>query len=100
MVEKWPHTFNLILPGAPAKDANGNSVDTIPIATLTTLGRAKVGGGQNEIISDNGDTTPYNHSVSFPYFSQDFTNGILIWRGKEYSIIRFRVYQNRCKAWI
>lgn len=100
MVEKWPQTFELILPGTPAKDVNGNSIDVAPIATLTTLGRAKVQGQSSEIITDNGDVTPFRHTVSFPYFSQDFTNGILIWNGKEYPIVRFRIYQNRCKAWV
>lgn len=101
MVEKWPHTFTLILPGESTKDSKGNTVDIAPIVTLETIGRAKVAGmGQGTVNAENGDVMPTTHTMTFPWFSQSFANGQLIYKGKTYNIIRFENYQQRCKAWV
>lgn len=101
MVERWPHTFTLTLPEASNKDAQGNVIDGEDMLQLVTQGRAKeAGGGQATILAQNGDISPCSYTLTFPWFSQDFTNGQVLWKGKVYNIIRFRQYQNRCKIWI
>jgi len=101
MVERYPHTFTLKLLGALVKDAQGNTSNSTTIIELTVKGRAKVAGlGQNTILAENGDVTPFSHTITFPLFDENFDNGMVIWQGKTYSIIRFRKYQNRCKVWV
>lgn len=101
MVERWPHTFTLTKPNVSIKDAQGNMSDNGDLNTFETIGRAKVAGmGQGTIIAENGDVMPTTHTVTFPWFEDDFANGQILYNGRNYNIIRFEQYQNRCKAWI
>ncbi len=101
MVERYPHTFTLKLLGALVKDAQGNIINGVPVTNLIVKGRAKVAGlGQNTILAENGDVTPFSHTITFSLFDENFDNGRVVWQGKTYSIIRFRKYQNRCKIWV
>jgi hypothetical protein len=101
MVERYPHTFTLIIPAQGIKDAQGNVINQPPILEKVVNGRAKTAGNShNMILAENGDVLPYSHTISFPFFTEDFTKGIVRWNGRDFPIIRFRQYQNRCKVWI
>jgi len=101
MVERYPHNVTLQQIGGDIQDSNGNVISQPPTLELQVKARVKVAGlSQNTLLAENGDVVPFRHTISTPFFTQDFTNGIVVWQGQSFPIIRFRQYQNRCKIWI
>lgn len=100
MVEKYPHTFTLLKYTEATKDEYGNTIVGELSESLEVFGRAKINDSSQTTVTENGDVEPFHISISIPLIDADFSNCFLIWKEKRYAIIRFHVYQNRCKIWV
>jgi hypothetical protein len=99
MVERWPHTIDIVWPGTTYQDEGGNVSFGTSADDETLSCRVKSASANSFISGLNGDYLRYSFTASIPYNAIDYSTARVRWNGKLYKIIQYQTYQARSKIW-